>query len=92
MEELIVLLYGECGILHRIESGDEDRVVSAEKEWLLNLAKETNRKYIEGKLTVDELMIYIDVFDVLSSFQYVDWIREITAELHSILTKDAKYL
>lgn len=92
MEELKVLLYGECGILHRIESGDEDRVVSAEKEWLLNLAKETNRKYIEGTLTVDELMIYIDVFDVFSSFQYVDWIREITAELHSILTKDAKYL
>ena len=92
MEELIALLYGECGILHRIESGDEDRVVSAEKEWLLNLAKETNRKYIEGTLTVDELMIYIDVFDVLSSFQSVDWIRGITAELHSILTKDAKYL
>ena len=53
MEELIVLLYGECGILHRIEIGDEDRVVSAEKEWLLNLAKETNRRNVNRRRADD---------------------------------------
>lgn len=85
MNELIALLYGECGILHRIESGDEDRVVSAEKEILLDLARKTNEKYHEGTLTNEELLIYIDVMDVFSSFQDVEWIRELTAELHSIL-------
>ena len=85
MNELIALLYGECGILHRIESGDEDRVVSAEKEILLDLARKTNEKYHEGTLTNEELFIYIDVMDVFSSFQDVEWIRELTAELHSIL-------
>lgn len=91
MDELIVLLYGESGILHRIESGREDHIVSAEKKILLDLAKKTNRKYHEGTLTTRELMIYIDVMDVLSSFQHVDWIRELTAQLHSILTRGAKY-
>ena len=92
MEELKVLLYGEGGILFRIENGNEDRVVSAEKMILLDLAKETNAKYHAGTLSNDELLIYIDVFDVFSSFQHVDWIRELTAELHSILTRGAKYL
>lgn len=91
MEELIALLYGEGGILHRIECGDEDRVVSAEKKILLDLAKKTNEKYHAGTLSNDELLIYLDVFDVLSSFQHVDWIRELTAQLHSILTRGAKY-
>ena len=85
MNELIALLYGECGILHRIASGDEDRVVSAEKEILLDLARKTNEKYHDGTLTNEELLIYIDVMDVFSSFQDVEWIRELTAELHSIL-------
>lgn len=31
--------------------------------------------------------VYIDVMDTLSSFQHVDWIRELTADLHSILMK-----
>lgn len=87
MDELIGLLYGELGILHRIESGREDHIVSAEKKILLDLAKETNKKYHAGTLSCRELMIYIDVLDVFSSFQHVDWIREITAELHEILTK-----
>ena len=85
MNELIALLYGECGILHRVESGDEDRVVSAEKDILLDLARKTNEKYHDGTLTNEELLIYIDVMDVFSSFQDVEWIRELTAELHSIL-------
>ena len=87
MDELIALLYGESGILHRIESGQEDRIVSAEKKILLDLAKQTNEKYHAGTLSTRELMIYIDVLDVFSSFQDVDWIREITAQLHEILTK-----
>ena len=85
MNELIALVYGELGILNRIESGDEDRVVSAEKEILLDLARKTNEKYHDGTLTNEELLIYIDVMDVFSSFQDVEWIRELTAELHSIL-------
>ena len=85
MNELIALVYGELGILNRIESGDEDRVVSAEKEILLDLARKTNEKYHDGTLTTKELLIYIDVMDVFSSFQDVEWIRELTAELHSIL-------
>lgn len=92
MEELKALLYGERGVLHRIESGDEDRVVSAEKFILLDLAKKTNQKYHDGTLSVDELLIYIDVFDVFSSFQQVDWIRELTAELHSALTRGTKHI
>lgn len=88
MDELIVLLYGEAGILHRIESGQEDRVVSAEKEILLDLAKKTNRKYHDGTLSTRELMVYIDVMDVFSSFQHVDWIRELSAQLHEILMKN----
>lgn len=87
MTELQALLYGELGILYRIESGDEDRVVKAEKMILLDLAKETNWKYRAGTLSVEEVMIYIDVFDVFASFQQVDWIRELTAELHSMLTR-----
>ena len=92
MNELIELLYGERGILYRIESGREDRVVSAEKEILLDLARQTNRKYHEGTLTNEELFVYIDVLDVLSSFQHVDWIRELTADLHSILMKKVDFL
>ena len=92
MNELIALLYGECGILHRIESGDEDRVVSAEKDILLDLARKTNEKYHDGTLTTKELFIYIDVLDVLSSFRDIDWIRELTAELHSILMKKVDFL
>lgn len=38
-------------------------------------------------LSVEEMMIYVDVFDVFASFQQVDWIRELTAELHSALTR-----
>ena len=87
MTELQALLYGELGILHRIESGDEDRVVQAEKWILLDLAKKANRKYHDGTLSVEEMMIYVDVFDVFASFQQVDWIRELTAELHSALTR-----
>ncbi|MBQ7093395.1 MAG: hypothetical protein IJN84_02700 [Clostridia bacterium] len=90
MEFLKVLVYGEGGILHRIESGDEDRVVSAEKDILLDVARKTNEKYHNGTLSVDELMVYIDIFDTLSSFQHVNWIREITAELHSILMKNVE--
>ena len=92
MNELIELLYGERGVLYRIESGDEDWVVSAEKEILLDLAKKTNRKYHEGTLTNKELFIYIDVMNALSSFQHVDWIRELTADLHSILMKNVDFL
>lgn len=88
MDELIVLLYGESGILHRIESGREDHIVSAEKKILLDLAKETNRKYHEGTLSTRELMIYIDVLDVFSAFQHVDWIRELSTQLHEILTQN----
>ena len=77
MNELIELLYGERGILYRIESGREDMVVSAEKEIFLDLARKTNLKYHEGTLTNEELFVYIDVMDVLSSFQHVDWIREL---------------
>lgn len=90
MEFLKVLLYGEGGILHRIETGREEHVVSAEKEMLIDAARETQQKYLEGTLSNEELLIYIDAFDVFSSFQHVDWIREMTAELHSILLKDAK--
>ncbi len=92
MNELIALLYGEHGILYRIESGDEDRVVSAEKEILLDLARKTNEKYHEGTLTNEELFIYIDVLDALSPFRHVDWIRELTTELHSILMKKVNFL
>ena len=92
MDELKWLLYGESGILHRIESGREDYVVSAEKQILLDLAKKTNEKYHAGTLTNEELLIYIDVFDVFSAFQDVDWIRELTAELHSILMKKVDFI
>lgn len=92
MGELIELLYGERGILYRIESGDEDRVVSAEKEIFLDLARKTNRKYHEGTLTNEELFVYIDVMDALSSFRHIDWIRELTADLHSILMKNVDFL
>ena len=91
MEVLKELLYGERGILYRIESGDEDRVVSAEKDILLDLAKQTNRKYHDGTLSNEELMIYIDVLDALSPFRHVDWIREICAELHSILMRGVEF-
>ena len=89
---LRVLVYGEGGILHRIEQGDEERVVSAEKEFLIDAAKEANMRYHEGTLTPDELLICLDIFDVFASFQHVDWIREMTADLHSILTKDTKHV
>lgn len=92
MNELVALLYGEGGILYRIESGDEDRVVSAEKKILLDLARKTNRKYHEGTLTNEELFIYIDVMDALSSFYHVDWIRELMADLHSTLLKKVHFL
>ena len=92
MNELIELLYGERGILYRIESGREDMVVSAEKDIFLDLARKTNLKYHEGTLTNEELFVYIDVMDVLSSFQHVDWIRELTAELHSVLLKKVDFL
>ncbi|MBQ8830520.1 MAG: hypothetical protein IJ017_02860 [Oscillospiraceae bacterium] len=92
MNELIELLYGERGILYRIESGEEDRVVSAEKRILLDLARKTNEKYHEGTLTNEELFVYIDVLDVLSSFQHVDWIRELTTELHSVLMNKVDFL
>jgi len=92
MNELIELLYGERGILYRIESGREDMVVSAEKEIFLDLARKTNLKYHAGTLTNEELFVYIDVMDVLSSFQHVDWIRELTAELHSVLLKKVDFL
>ena len=85
MDELIVLLYGEAGILHRIESGQEDRVVSAEKEILLDLAKKTNRKYHDGTLSTRELMVYIDVMDVFSSFQHVDWIKYVAYVFQNIM-------
>ncbi|MBQ4581657.1 MAG: hypothetical protein IJB04_00265 [Oscillospiraceae bacterium] len=86
------LVYGERGILHRIEQGDEDRVVSAEKLFLIEMAKETNQRYHAGTLTNDELLIYLDIFDVFASFQHVDWIRDMTAEMHSILTKGTKHV
>ena len=92
MEELKELVYGEGGILYRIERGDEDRLAIAEKEILIDLAKKTNEKYSAGTLSNDELLIYIDVMDVFSSFQHVDWIRELTAELHSTLTKNIDFL
>jgi len=91
MNELIALVYGELGILNRIESGDEDRVVSAEKEILLDLARKTNEKYHNGTLSNDELLVYIDIFDVFSSFQHVDWLRELTAELRSVLMRGVNF-
>lgn len=91
MNDPIELLYGERGILYRIESGREDMVVSAEKNIFLDLARKTNLKYHEGTLTNEELFVYIDVIDVLSSFQHVDWIRELTAELHSVLLKKVDF-
>ncbi|MBQ9857493.1 MAG: hypothetical protein IJO77_00680 [Oscillospiraceae bacterium] len=91
MNELIALVYGELGILNRIECGDEDRVVSAEKEILLDLARKTNEKYHNGTLSNDELLVYIDIFDVFSSFQHVDWIRELTAELRSVLMRGVNF-
>ena len=87
-DRLRVLLYGEYGMLYRIESGWEEDVVNAEKEELIMLAEETSRRYQEGCLEADELLIYIDIFDVFSSFQDVDWIREMTAKLHSILMRN----
>ena len=90
MERLKVLLYGEYGILHRIESGWEEDVVNAEKEELLMLARETCERYKKGCLDNDELLMYIDVFHVFASFQHVEWISDMTDKLHSILMKNLR--
>ena len=91
MEQLKCLLYGEYGILYRLENVGEDDIVNAEKEELIMLAKRTNEKYHAGMLSNEELMMYFDVFDVFASFQDVDWVRELTAELYSTLTKKVKH-
>lgn len=39
----------------------------------------------------EELFVYIDVMDALSPFQHIDWIRELTTDLHSILMKKVNF-
>lgn len=92
MEFLKSILYGENGMLFKIESGNADYVHEKEKKYLVDAAKLANEKFKNNTITKEELMIFIDAFDVFASFQNVDWIRELTADVHSALTRGIDFL
>ena len=87
MELLRDILYGEDGMLYQIESGNEDLVSEQDKKNLVYAAKLANEKFKNNTITKEELMVFIDAFDAFVPFQNVDWIRNITVDIHSALTE-----
>lgn len=92
MDGLVNLLYGEKGILYKVESGNESDVHEHDKELLVKYAELANKRFKENTITKEEMMIFIDVMDAFSSFQNVDWIREITTDIHSALTRGINFI
>ena len=88
MEFLKALLYYGNGILFRVDQGDADRVVTAEREMLLDAARDTRKKYLAGTLDNAELLIYIDALNSFSASRQTEWVCEVSAELHDILIGD----
>lgn len=92
MDLLREILYDESGMLYKIESGNEDEVSEADKIYLIKAAEMANERYRKDTITKEELMMFIDMFDVFCAFQNVDWIRELTVKVHSVLTKNLSFI
>ena len=92
MQGLVNLLYGESGMLFQIESGCEKNVFDQDKELLVQYAELVNQRYKDNTVAKEDLMIFIDVLDTFSAFQHVDWIRELSARIHSTLTRGIHFI
>ena len=92
MKELRDILYGEEGILFRIRSGFEGSVTEEEKEKIVALATQSNKKFLANELEAKELMIYIDMIDFLLGYSDIDWIDELITDVTEHLIRNANLL